>query len=129
MNCIATGNSSSYSSGEYSYPEGEERSVIYRSDSSDYYVPDISRLHDLANNNSELIREWLNEWRKMTLAGEPQHVLNTWYQNILDKYGPQVIAQKPCTTSSTLFVALSNVALPQFRAQSKCRLPPGGCSK
>lgn len=64
----------------------------------------------------------------MTLAGEPPHVLNTWYQNILDKYGPQVIAQKPCTTVSTLFVAQSNVALPQFRAPPKCRSLPG-CSK
>lgn len=85
----------------------------------------MTKLYEIANNNSDLVREWLNDWRVLSLDSASTEVLQRWYQAIIDKYTPQVIAVRPCITLTNLYETRSNVV---FDSLAKCRLS-SGCNK
>lgn len=93
----------------------------------DYFAPDITDLYRIANNNSDLVREWLNEWRALNVKGASVKDLRRWLQAIVDKYTPRVIASRPCTTTAVLYEARPPTIV--FDSLPDCRSASSGCDK
>ena len=82
------GNVSSYFEMEYGDLEQE---YSQQSNKTDYYIVDLDYLEVLSQNNSDLHKAWLNEWRKLMFLKRPPDVIKDWYRNLVEMYEPRVV--------------------------------------
>ncbi len=118
--------STGYNETELPPPQSSDDSYYGNpNDDVDYYIPDVESLYEFGD--PQQIRLWLNEWREMRMADQPDDTVRSWFQNLRRLHGPRIIGYEQCTQDYENLLIMEPTNLPFMGTLYDCGM--SGCLK